>query len=246
MVIKDGEKWACERCIRGHRVSSCQHESRQLHFVAKKGRPVSQCTHCRQTRKGARGAGQPRCDCGLKMTKCPHLQRAVQGHIATCCYNHGGPCSCVDHPFVSRSNSSRSGFGGFSGHGGGHHSGAHGDLFDPALNLCSPPGFVPRGLQFELPPIPDYHHLAQQQHRLEQQQQQQHQQHLVQQHQQQQVSLPHPHAHMLSGTFGNATSHYSTTFSMSSPSLYHLNMSNHEMAQHDHHSLSPHHDLQYD
>ena len=26
MIVKDGEKFACDACIRGHRVSSCTHK----------------------------------------------------------------------------------------------------------------------------------------------------------------------------------------------------------------------------
>lgn len=93
MVVKNGEKWACARCIRGHRVSSCQHEDRELQFVAKKGRPISQCAHCRHMRKVSRSA-HVRCDCGERPAKCEHLQRPLDGHKGTCCSSHGGRCSC--------------------------------------------------------------------------------------------------------------------------------------------------------
>ncbi|KZT34908.1 hypothetical protein SISSUDRAFT_955315, partial [Sistotremastrum suecicum HHB10207 ss-3] len=38
-------------CIKGHRSSSCKHNDRELFEVKKKGRPVSQCNHCRELRK---------------------------------------------------------------------------------------------------------------------------------------------------------------------------------------------------
>lgn len=82
---------ACEACVRGHRVSNCQHAGmslvlrclvlrlvatcriwltnqcntdRTLQHIAKKGRPVSQCTHCRTLRKSR--SAHVKCDCGEK------------------------------------------------------------------------------------------------------------------------------------------------------------------------------------
>lgn len=40
-----------ESCIKGHRSSSCNHADRPLFEIKKKGRPVSQCTKCRQLRQ---------------------------------------------------------------------------------------------------------------------------------------------------------------------------------------------------
>ncbi|EXL94053.1 hypothetical protein NOF04DRAFT_1398684 [Fusarium oxysporum II5] len=139
-MIIDGEKYACEACVRGHRVSNCQHSGKSrlkteacyglsvpvitpgwMHFqyssmdmspslalfpvtdhnpsidrplqhINKKGRPVSQCAHCRAMRKSR--SAHVKCDCGEKTSKCAHLQPAVEGHTETCCCNHGGHCSC--------------------------------------------------------------------------------------------------------------------------------------------------------
>ncbi|EED12178.1 conserved hypothetical protein [Talaromyces stipitatus ATCC 10500] len=46
-MLIDGEKWACEACVRGHRVSSCRHHDRPLIRINKKGRPFSVCIICR-------------------------------------------------------------------------------------------------------------------------------------------------------------------------------------------------------
>ncbi|KAL1963425.1 hypothetical protein VTN77DRAFT_8326 [Rasamsonia byssochlamydoides] len=46
-MLIDGEKWACEACVRGHRVSSCRHHDRPLIRINKKGRPFSVCRLCR-------------------------------------------------------------------------------------------------------------------------------------------------------------------------------------------------------
>jgi Copper fist DNA binding domain len=128
MLIK-GEKYACDACVRGHRVSSCQHQGkppltppdskvaasferlgqsaifsnvirsldhltrasqrtlcdtkseadddpsadRPLVHINKKGRPVSQCPHCRGLRKAR--AQHVKCDCAEKAhskEECPY------------------------------------------------------------------------------------------------------------------------------------------------------------------------------
>ncbi|KAI6165218.1 hypothetical protein EDD17DRAFT_1450826, partial [Pisolithus thermaeus] len=40
-----------ETCIKGHRSSACKHTDRPLYEIKKKGRPVTQCEHCRELRK---------------------------------------------------------------------------------------------------------------------------------------------------------------------------------------------------
>ncbi|PTB69128.1 copper fist DNA-binding domain-containing protein [Trichoderma citrinoviride] len=93
MMLIDGEKFACDACVRGHRVSNCQHSTRPLQHINKKGRPVSQCAHCRSMRKSR--SAHIKCDCGEKTSKCIHLQPPVEGHLETCCCNHGAPCTCA-------------------------------------------------------------------------------------------------------------------------------------------------------
>ncbi|KDQ57224.1 hypothetical protein JAAARDRAFT_288915 [Jaapia argillacea MUCL 33604] len=51
MVSVEGKKYSCETCIKGHRASSCKHHDRPLFEIKKKGRPVTQCEHCRELRK---------------------------------------------------------------------------------------------------------------------------------------------------------------------------------------------------
>ncbi|KAK4457395.1 hypothetical protein QBC42DRAFT_188700 [Cladorrhinum samala] len=91
-MLIDGEKWACEACVRGHRVSNCQHHDRPLQHINKKGRPVSQCQHCRAMRKSR--SAHVKCECGEKTHKCIHLRPVVEGHKENCCCNHGGRCTC--------------------------------------------------------------------------------------------------------------------------------------------------------
>ncbi|KAF9647088.1 hypothetical protein BDM02DRAFT_3072915, partial [Thelephora ganbajun] len=40
-----------DTCIKGHRSSACKHTDRPLFEIQKKGRPVTQCSHCRELRK---------------------------------------------------------------------------------------------------------------------------------------------------------------------------------------------------
>ncbi|KAF2223459.1 E1-E2 ATPase-domain-containing protein [Elsinoe ampelina] len=113
MVVKeDGTKWACQSCLKGHRVSGCTHTDRPLQFVPKKGRPVTQCQHCRVERK--KRSAHVKCDCGEKShaakEKCVHLrdsdaQDSVKKELGpvpesdesdehTCCCHHGEKCTC--------------------------------------------------------------------------------------------------------------------------------------------------------
>jgi len=99
-MLINGEKFACEACVRGHRVSSCHHQGmcaraerrprpsapftfglltavplldRPLVHVNKKGRPVSQCQHCRGLRKAR--SQHVKCECHDKAHSkddCPH------------------------------------------------------------------------------------------------------------------------------------------------------------------------------
>ncbi|KAJ6093446.1 hypothetical protein N7486_008735 [Penicillium sp. IBT 16267x] len=48
-MLIDGQKWACEACIRGHRVSSCKHHDRPLIRIKRKGRPFATCLICQAT-----------------------------------------------------------------------------------------------------------------------------------------------------------------------------------------------------
>lgn len=82
MVLVDGVKYACQACIKGHRSSKCTHTDRELTEIksaylsllpfdladlicrvhsTEKGRPTSQCNHCRELRKTRSVHGK--CDC---------------------------------------------------------------------------------------------------------------------------------------------------------------------------------------
>lgn len=53
-----------ETCIKGHRSSACKHTDRPLFEIKKKGRPVTQCEHCRELRKTKQV--HVKCICELK------------------------------------------------------------------------------------------------------------------------------------------------------------------------------------
>ncbi|KAK9355940.1 copper fist DNA binding domain-containing protein [Lipomyces doorenjongii] len=86
MVFIDGVKYACDTCIRGHRVTTCTHKDRPLTMIKPKGRPVSQCPHCREARKNH--ALHTKCDCT------DHKSGSSPGKSATCGCPHGGKCDC--------------------------------------------------------------------------------------------------------------------------------------------------------
>ncbi|KAJ5727314.1 hypothetical protein N7493_005134 [Penicillium malachiteum] len=96
-MLIDGEKWACEACVRGHRVSSCHHSDRPLTHINKKGRPVSQCTHCRGLRKSR--TTHVRCECGDKKKKtdseCHGDKRDLKDSLHRCGCSHGQRCTCA-------------------------------------------------------------------------------------------------------------------------------------------------------
>ncbi|KAF9586053.1 hypothetical protein BGW38_010113 [Lunasporangiospora selenospora] len=62
MVFVNGQKFACATCIKGHRSTTCNHGERPLHEIKKKGRPATQCQHCKELRKAKQV--HVKCICG--------------------------------------------------------------------------------------------------------------------------------------------------------------------------------------
>lgn len=58
-----------ETCIKGHRSSTCKHTERPLYEIKKKGRPITQCSHCRELRKTR--AVHVKCNCEGKEEPIP-------------------------------------------------------------------------------------------------------------------------------------------------------------------------------
>ncbi|KAF8912894.1 hypothetical protein CPB84DRAFT_481471 [Gymnopilus junonius] len=72
MVYVNSKKFACESCIKGHRSSSCHHADRPLFEIKKKGRPVSQCTKCRELRQSKKF--HSKCTCNHPKESTPAVQ----------------------------------------------------------------------------------------------------------------------------------------------------------------------------
>lgn len=85
MVLINGVKYACERCIRGHRVTTCTHTDQQLTMIKPKGRPATQCQHCREQRKLKHS--HVSCTCGAK-------GKAPGTHLALCLCHKNSHCTC--------------------------------------------------------------------------------------------------------------------------------------------------------
>lgn len=99
-MLFDGEKWACEACVRGHRVSTCHHHGkskmecacnlssepktdpridRPLIRIEKKGRPITQCAHCRGLRESR--TTHIKCECGKNIYDEANFQFAGEQHL---------------------------------------------------------------------------------------------------------------------------------------------------------------------
>ncbi|KAI8976545.1 copper fist DNA binding domain-containing protein [Pilobolus umbonatus] len=50
-MIINGIKFACNTCVKGHRSSNCNHTDRPLFEIRRKGRPVTQCSYCKDLKK---------------------------------------------------------------------------------------------------------------------------------------------------------------------------------------------------
>ncbi|KAJ6446857.1 copper fist DNA binding domain-containing protein [Purpureocillium lavendulum] len=92
-MIINGETYACEACIRGHRTANCQHKDRPLQLIKKKGRPVSQCNHCRSMRQ-ARSA-HVKCECAKRAREGKLDQATVNGGREPCRCFEDGVCRCA-------------------------------------------------------------------------------------------------------------------------------------------------------
>lgn len=114
MVLIDGKKFACNACVKGHRSSSCAHVDRTLMEIGKKGRPPSQCTHCRELRRISKV--HSKCMCGNKPPQKSRRFTVLTNGVASevfipseeeptfnpCTCSTGGQCCCAApaHPTI--------------------------------------------------------------------------------------------------------------------------------------------------
>ncbi|KAG2108499.1 uncharacterized protein F5147DRAFT_695260 [Suillus discolor] len=95
MVLVSDKKYACETCIKGHRSSACKHTDRPLFEIKKKGRPVTQCEHCRELRKTKQV--HVKCSCGSQdqgatgAHEASHSKKGTPKLPATAAFPHGLP-----------------------------------------------------------------------------------------------------------------------------------------------------------
>lgn len=87
MVLLNGVKYACERCIRGHRVTTCTHTDQPLTMIKPKGRPTTQCHHCREQRKMK--SLHTACTCGKKSKS--------GSHSSSCACHLTSHCTCTSN-----------------------------------------------------------------------------------------------------------------------------------------------------
>lgn len=99
MVLIAGVKYACERCIRGHRVTTCNHTDQPLMMIKPKGRPSSQCKHCKEMRKNKNSHSSGSCTCS-KVKKGSSSAAASSSNVSSpsvsksCGCEASKPCSC--------------------------------------------------------------------------------------------------------------------------------------------------------
>ncbi|QLL31723.1 hypothetical protein HG536_0B05890 [Torulaspora globosa] len=124
MVLINNVKYACERCIRGHRVTTCNHTDQPLMMIKPKGRPSTTCDHCKELRKNKKANPTGVCTCG-RLEKKRLAQKAKEEarakakeekRLHDCRCDKQEPCKChstrrrsrkvsVNHEGVRRSNS---------------------------------------------------------------------------------------------------------------------------------------------
>jgi len=98
-VLINGVKYACDRCIRGHRVSNCKHADQPMTMIKPKGRPATQCSHCREARKNR--LLHTKCLCGVNHSGTRHAESCP-------CAMDMSKCTCTKNVTRTQSRSRRS------------------------------------------------------------------------------------------------------------------------------------------
>ncbi|CAG8535014.1 1601_t:CDS:2 [Ambispora gerdemannii] len=73
-------------CIKGHRSTACHHSDRPLSIIKRKGRPITQCAHCRELRKTQKV--HVKCTCNEKK------KEEVEALLNPCQCTTGAKCIC--------------------------------------------------------------------------------------------------------------------------------------------------------
>lgn len=93
MVLVEGKKYSCETCIKGHRSSNCKHTDRPLFEIQKKGRPPTQCAHCRALRKTRQV--HVKCMCASANPKEDAVKKGTDKILETPAFPHGLEATAV-------------------------------------------------------------------------------------------------------------------------------------------------------
>lgn len=102
MVLINGIKYACERCIRGHRVTTCNHTDQPLMMIKPKGRPSTTCAYCKELRKNKTATPLGTCTCGRQekkrqAQKAKEEAKAKAKKLAAQNCTCGSPITCKVH-----------------------------------------------------------------------------------------------------------------------------------------------------
>lgn len=97
MVLINGIKYACERCIRGHRVTTCNHTDQPLMMIKPKGRPSTTCAYCKELRKKKSTTSPGTCTCG-RLEKKRLAQKAKEEARAKAKELASQNCTCKTNP----------------------------------------------------------------------------------------------------------------------------------------------------
>ncbi|OZJ03597.1 hypothetical protein BZG36_03039 [Bifiguratus adelaidae] len=143
MVLLNGTKYACATCIKGHRSSHCLHSDRPLFEIKRKGRPITQCTHCRELRKTKQIHVKCTCDkeknCEVESPPPRHLPNGVidllDGHMANSASSGGEDSSGRNSPASPHSMDEEQGRPRTASTG--HADNGHANTVDSLLNPCA-------------------------------------------------------------------------------------------------------------
>lgn len=94
MVLVNGIKYACERCIRGHRVTTCNHTDQPLMMIKPKGRPSTTCAHCKELRKNKNANPTGGCTCGRQQKK--RLAQKAKEEARAKAKSKDDSCRCIE------------------------------------------------------------------------------------------------------------------------------------------------------
>ncbi|CUS22673.1 LAQU0S06e03400g1_1 [Lachancea quebecensis] len=94
MVLVNGIKYACERCIRGHRVTTCNHTDQPLMMIKPKGRPSTTCAHCKELRKNKNANPTGGCTCGRQQKK--RLAQKAKEEARAKAKSKDESCRCIE------------------------------------------------------------------------------------------------------------------------------------------------------